>query len=241
VAFDFLRSRNLEPRILEDASFGGCDFECTVGNSRFAVEVTALGSEKMAEASGIDDDFEFGYIDMPEILAALRSRLSSKSSRWQTRKYAGPRVLFIGTQHMSSNVLFMGGIAEFLTGTSAIVTPISRSGGPAGESYMATGFHNAAHLRKDKSGAVGLFRRTYAIVLFVGIDPNKAFVMGVLHPEPEHKLGYDIFDEVPFARIQWPIQNNTVQVEWVIANPVPHQSYYFPIEVTEAELRGGVK
>jgi hypothetical protein len=142
---------------------------------------------------------------------------------------------------MSTNVLFMGGITEFLTGSSKIVVPISRSGGPAGEPYMATEFDNAAHLTKGKSGAVALFRRTYAIVLFVDIDPDKAFVMGMLHPEPEHKLGCELFPEVPFARIQWPIQNNTVQVEWVIADPRPHQSYYFPIELTETELRQGVK
>ena len=143
VAFDFLRSRNLEPRLLEDASFGGCDFECTFGHTRFAVEVTALDAEKMTEASGIGDDFELGYID--------------------------------------------------------IVVPISRSGGTAGESYMATELENAAHLTKDKSGRTALFRRTYAIVLFAGIDPDKAFVMGFLHPEPQHALGYDAFTAVPFV------------------------------------------
>jgi hypothetical protein len=241
VAFDFLRSRNLEPRVLEDASFGGCDFECSFGNRRFAVEVTALTAEKMSEASGIDDEFEFGYVEMPGILASIRSRLSSKSSSWQSRKYTGPRVLFIATQHMATNVLFMGGIAEFLTGSSKIVVPISRTGGPAGESYMATDFENAAHLTKDKSGEVALFRRTYAIVLFAGIDPDKAYIMGMLHPEPDHQLSYEIFSEIPFARIQWPIQAKTVQVEWVIAQPRPHQSYYFPIELTEAEVREGVK
>jgi hypothetical protein len=185
-------------------------------------------------------DFEVGYIDMPGILTALRSRLSSKSSRWQARKYAGPRVLFVGSQHMSSNVLFMGGIAEFLTGSSKIVVPISRSGGPAGEPYVATEFENAAHLTKDRSGNATLFRRTYAIVLFAGIDPDKALIMGMLHPEPQHMLSYEIFPEVPFARIQWPIQNNVVQVEWVIAHPRPHHSYYFPIEMAETELRDGV-
>src|SRR5437763_1831610 len=105
---------------------------------------------------------------------------------------------------------------------------------------MATDLEIAAHLTKGNDGEVALFRRTYAIVLFAGIDPDKAFIMGMLHPEPEHKLGYDVFPEVPFARIQWPIDNNTLQVEWVMAHPRPHQSYYFPIELTEAELREGV-
>lgn len=241
VAFDFLRSRNLEPRIHEDSSFGGCDFECTFGKMHFAVEVTTLGTENMTKASGIADDFELGFVDMEGIVSALRSRLSNKSSSWQTRKYAGPRVLFISTQHISSNVLFMGGLTEFLTGSSKIVVPISPTGGPAGESYMATDLANAAHLTKSTSGEVALFRRTYAIALFAGIDPGKAFVMGILHPEPDHDLPYDTFPEIPFARIVWPVQNNTVQVEWVIAHPQPHQSYYFPIELTETELREGVK
>lgn len=106
---------------------------------------------------------------------------------------------------------------------------------------MATDFENAAHLKKDRLGEVALFRRTYAIVIFIGIDPDKAYVMGLLHPEPEHNLSYEVFPEVPFARIKWPIINNTVETEWVIAHPRPHQSYYFPIELTEAELREGIK
>jgi hypothetical protein len=241
VAFDFLRSRNLEPRLLEDVSFGGCDFECKYGHTAFAVEVTAIGSEKMEEASGVDDDFEIGFVGMPGLLKALRSRLSSKSSNWQTRKYVGPRVLFVGMQHMATNILFMGGITEFLTGSSKIVVPISANGGPAGEPYMATEFENAAHLTKGKSGEVALFRRTYAIVVFAGIDPDKLYVMGFLHPQPDYELPYEVFPEVPFARIQWPIQNNTVQTEWVIAQPNPHRSYYFPVELTETELREGIK
>jgi hypothetical protein len=241
VAFDFLRSRNLEPRLLEDASAGGCDFECRSGKTAFAVEVTALTDETMSERSGIGDDFEVGYVDMPVILGALRSRLSTKSSSKQVNKYQGPRVLFIGSQHMSTNVIFMGGIEEFLTGSSKIVVPIRRDGGPAGESYMATDLENSAHLTKGESGQATLFRPTYAIVLLAGIDPDKAYVMGILHPEPEHPLPYHVFPQVPFARVRWPIQNNMVEVEWVIAEPKPHPSYYFPIELTEEELRQGVK
>lgn len=241
VAFDFLRSRNLEPRLLEDASSGGCDFECRFGETSFAVEVTALTDETMSERSGIDDNFELGYVDMPGMLGALRSRLSTKSSSKQVKKYEGPRVLFIGSQHMSTNILFMGGIEEFLTGSSKIVVPISRNGGPAGESYMATDLENAAHLTKSASGQATLFRPTYAIVLLVGIDPDKSYIMGILHPEPEYALPYHVFPQVPFARVRWPIENNIVRVEWVIAEPRPHQSYYFPIELTEEELREGVK
>jgi hypothetical protein len=102
---------------------------------------------------------------------------------------------------MSTNILFMGGIEEFLTGSSKIVVPIARNGGPAAVSYMATDLDNAAHLTKGPSSHATLFRPTSAIVLLACIDPDKSHIMGILHPDPEYALPHDVFPQVPFARV----------------------------------------
>lgn len=239
VAFQFLRSRNLEPCLHEDASVGGSDFECTFGQTRFVVEATALTDDTVSKRSGIQNDLNGGpgYVNMPSTVAALRSRLSKKAG--QGGRYGGPRVLSIGSTHIAGSMLFGVAIEELLTGQSAIVVPIGPEGA-TGESYMATELKNAAHVRHSEGGEIELFRKTYALVLFLAVHGGGVHVTGLIHPEPEYELPFSIFPRVPFARLVWPIADNTLNVEWVVAHPRPDQHVFSPIEPTDKELREGI-
>src|SRR2546428_351043 len=53
-AYDFLDSCRLGPVVLENASHGGNDFECSFGEQKFAVEVTAVTNSTASARSGVD-------------------------------------------------------------------------------------------------------------------------------------------------------------------------------------------
>jgi|SRR5581483_8007530 len=236
-AFEFLRSRNLEPHLFEDPVTGGVDFECRPHSGSFAVEVTALQDDTVSQRSGVENEtFGAGYVDMSETVALLRSRLSKKAS--QASRYKGPRVLVIASTHIASSMLFGTAAEELLTGESQIVVPVGPHGA-TGEIHMGTELKNAAALR-SVDGAVEVFRRKYALVLLLALHGNGCHVYGIAHPEPEHALDISTFPRVPFARLVWPIVENTLRVEWIVADPHPEQHYFLGIQPTTEELKQGV-
>jgi hypothetical protein len=240
VVFEFLRSCDMQPRINEDVSIGGSDFECAVGNRRFAVEATALADETVSAKSGVSNDPTLGasFVDNSAIVASLRSRLSQKAA--QAARYAGPRVLAIGSTHMAAAMLFSVAVEELLTGESSITIPVGPEG-RSGDGYMGTSLKNAAAVRANASGGIEVFRRKYALVLFVAIHGDRCSVTGLVHPDPEFPLPYEIFPRVPFARLRWPIKDNMLYVEWVIGHPRAHDHRFRRVELSEAELRNGIK
>lgn len=204
--------------------------------------MTAFTDDTMSARSGVSNDFDVGFINMSGILGLLRSRLSKKSSTKQATAYPGPRVLFVGTQHASANMLFMGGIEEFLTGESIIRIPISTNGGdPPADPYMATELANSAHLTFGEGGSIGTFRPAYSLILIASVDHYGTDIAGIIHPAPMTPLPYAVFPEIPFARVRWPIVNNLVEVEWVMSAPRPYRDRHFSFELTDRELREGIK
>jgi hypothetical protein len=74
--------------------------------------------------------------------------------------------------------------------------------------------------------------------LLVAIWEDQLEVIGLLHPVPTVPLNYRIFGEVPFLRTRWPIEGNTLDMEWVVGHPGPSRYDHHEVKVTEAELRG---
>ena len=241
VVFEFLRSRSLAPTLHEDPSTGGNDFECSYYGQRFAVEATALRDDTLSGGSGIESelaDVWGGLAVTATTVATLRGRISSKSA--QASRYSGPRVLAIGATHLAADMLFGVAIPELLTGQSRITVPVGPTG-PVGESYMSTYLKDAAHVRQRKDIAgIEAFRHAFSATLLIAIHGDGCTIRGLLNPEPEHPLPFRIFGNVWFARLQWPVIDNTLNVEWVAADP-PHLQHDFSrIRVTEEELRKGV-
>ena len=226
VVFEYLRARSLAPRILEDVSAGGLDFECNSEGDQFGVEVTAITIETL-EKSG----------HRQAILGLLSKRLSAKSTKRQRHTYTGPGVLIV-TVHSAPDLL-REAAEQFLTGEVKIIAHISKDG-PVGDSYLGTELKGAAYLQ-PKSDGVRLFRGAYALVLLMSIGREGCHVVGFEHPEPEHAMSISHFPHVPFGRVRWPLPDGKrINVEWVISYPEPDRHNYQIIEVTDGELKKGI-
>ena len=199
--FDFLDLYKLQPRTLEDPSKGGPDFECAYGKLKFAVEVTNIGHPTLTRRSGMGNEPETTYINLPELLRALDSRLSAMASRGQARSYVGPRVLAIVTKHIVAAILPSAGLQEFAS---------------------------TAFLQR-RNGTFVPVRRAYSMILLVQITGDASFVAGAVHPNPEHPMPIDPFWRIPFARVtSASSSNDAVVTEWVIAQPDAAKVIYLP-------------
>lgn len=175
---------------------------------------------------------------MEATVATLRGRISSKGA--QASRYSGVRVLAIGSSHPAADMLFSAAIPELLTGQSQITVPVGPTG-PVGETYMSTNLKDAAHVRQGRqSSGIETFRHTFSATLFVAIHGDGCTIRGLLNPEPQYPLPFRVFDDIWFARLQWPIVGNTLYVEWVAADPHHHQHRFSRIRVTDEELRKGI-
>jgi hypothetical protein len=224
VVFHYLLVKNLQPSLLEDPTTGGLDYECFFGNTRFAVEVTALVSETVSEKSRFPNELKGpGNLDTSSIVSLVRSRISNKAP--QARSYPGPRVLAITSTHVLASVLFSAGAEEFLTGEAGIAFQVGPKG-PIDDPYMATELKNSAFVRPGAEGGMETYRPKHALVLFFAIHGSGAHVLGIVNPNPEHSLEIAPFRNVPFARLQWPAVDDTLRVEWFISGPRPEQHYF---------------
>lgn len=230
ITFDFLIGERLEPKVLEDASTGGADFECVSYGERFVVEVTALGDDAVTKSSGISDDLSGAraqYVDLNAMLLQLRSRVSGKVK--QVRSYALPAVVVIASAHPAACISSSaGGIVEFMTGGSSIAIPVGPQGA-TGEAFSSTALREAAFLRVNGEQSVELCRRELSAILMLTISLNGCRAMGMLHPEPHYPLPPYAFLEVPFARIKWPMTDDLLVVEWITKSPKAKEHPFVPL------------
>lgn len=216
VVFKFLTDEGLHPRVLEDASSGGADFECDSG-SRFAVEVTALTTETFGERSGFDPNVvEAGTMDTAAVLSLLRSRISKKGTIRQAVSYPGPRVLAIVSEHYMATVAFLATAPELLTGQVGFAWQVSPAG-PVGDAYQYTEFAHAAHIRSDVAGNIEVFRRKHALILLIALRADGANIVGVANPEPDQVLPSLAFANIPIASLKWPPDANHLDVTWSLS------------------------
>jgi hypothetical protein len=239
--FEYLRSNRLDPRLLEDASSGGADFLCQFGEEEVMVEVTALGNAAVTSKSGIShelDEIGAAFFDMQAMTAMLRSRASNKAR--QVSSHEGPRVLVIASEHPGAAVAFSQiGAEEFMTGGASITFHVGPQGA-TDEMHMSTALSEAAFIRRAKTGGIEPCRRNYSAIMLMALHGRGAHILGLLHPEPIHRLPRGIFRHVPYARISWPVTNNEIAIEWVIDDPQPAQHHFLGIELTGEELRRGL-
>jgi hypothetical protein len=205
--FDFLDLYQLQPRVFEDASTGGPDFECRYGKQTFAVEVTSIGDDTLTRRSGMSNvvvEVAASFIDVPNLIRAFDSCVSAKTAKGQARVYTGPQVLAIVTTHVVSSIV-----------------PLTI------QSFATTAFC------KGKDGNVTPARRAYALVLFVQITGDASFIAGAIHPEPVLPLSIEPFHRIPFARVSnWHHRTaSRLMTEWVVSQPDAHKVIYLPIQL----------
>ena len=235
VTFSILRSIFDNVQVVEDISTGGADYLCKTNGTEFIFEVTCLEAESVAAQSGwkneVPENVSAGSFGM--ITHMLRTKVSSKAG--QLSGYNSPRILVITCEHIAANVLLGPHGAEiFLTSDTKIEVPIDK---PIENINIVTDLKNSVFFRY-KNGSIESCRRSISAILFLSILADKTLVVGILHPDPEYKFPIRLLPSVPFVRVkEWPPQSSTIEIEWVIYNPIAKEFYHQKVEFKDEELR----
>ena len=80
-------------------------------------------------------------------------------------------------------------------------------------------------------------RRSISAILLAAVHEKQLEVVGLLHPDPVRPLDIEIFDDVPFFRVKWPITGKDVEGEWITAHPSPLKDLYVSVELTANEKK----
>lgn len=223
VTFAFLHTAGLNPRVLEDSTTGGADFECFASGQNFAVEVTAITAETVAQRSGVPiGPGQGGSYAGQAFVPMIRSRVSSKAG--QARTYPGACVLVIASTHSAAGMLFSTAVPHILTGEARISIDLGPVGA-FGHAYMSTELQNAAFLR-PQAGIVQPFRERYSHLILMAVHGEGSDLWGISHPQPAVLLSASLFSGVPFAALLWPPQSNTLQLQWSKPGPKPFRFRY---------------
>jgi hypothetical protein len=235
VVFSWLRAQGHHPQVAESLERGGMDYLCVPESEEpFLIEVTALNKESVERRSGMPDEVD----EVARTFSMITPKLWSKTLK-KAPQLAGhdfPRVLSICLTHGGASVLLGTLAAEWLmTSEPKIEVPIALEGDPIPARNVTDLTKSAFFLLQD--GAILPVRQSISAILLISIW-NDLAVVGMLHPVASVPFDYRIFREVPFLRIEWPIKDNIMRMEWVVAHPNPCRFYHHKIKMTEAELRG---
>jgi hypothetical protein len=216
---------HLDPQPADDASTGGVDFICHKGKHEgFVVEVTSLNPDAVASRSGIPTTIE-DDAGGPFRMATnqLHSKVCDKAP--QLGDYPCPRVLVITSSHHAS-FLIGTQAAEFLLTSEPTIT--YQVGGPT---KLTTSSRRFAFFTPDTT-----FKGISAVLL-VALSDYQSSIVGLLYPEPAHKLNIEPFRDVPFLRLaEWPIVKGAIRTEWVVPSPESRNFLHAPIIIPSRSL-----
>jgi len=215
----------------EDASSGGVDFICSKEGHEFLVEVTSLTKESVTAQSGWDPEKDTEFYR--HITRKLFKKVSSKVDQVSGRSL--PTVIIITSEHTGSGGLMGTMAAEFLlTGKTKISVPVFPEGG---EAEQVTDLAESVFFGPSKGHGLEVRRRGVSSVVLGQMWGDECGLVGILHPDPEYPFPVDVFEDVPFARINpWPPERDALNVEWIIGRPRPRRFRYSPVEFSQ-ELR----
>jgi hypothetical protein len=223
VIFAWLHATGMNPMPNEDVSEGGIDFICRLpGGQEFAVEVSSLGIEAVADSSRWEQDFtHLSSGTFRLVTPMLRTRVGLKME--QLSSVSMPRVLAVTCEHMGADVL-LGEVAALslfvsnpklrtsLTVTREIVDNI-------------TDLTQSVFFRPERNNPLEVVsaRRAASAVLFVPILQKELRPIGILHPDAEYPVNLDYWYRVPFLRLtEWPIVSGKIKVEWTLLPGAPY-------------------
>ena len=236
IVFSFLRSSFRTVKIAEDISSGGVDFHCISNQVEFVVEVTCLGTEAVANQSGIKNSIPKGGSagSFGMITRMLRTRVSGKTN--QLSGYQIPRILAITTEHRCGDFLLGPQAAEtLLTSDTQVTVPLNNS---LDNDYLSSDLKNSVFFKFDNNGRVELCRRSISCLLFANINADRVELVGILHPDPKFNFPINLFPSIPFLRIKkWPLQNNEIETEWIIHSPESESFFHHVVKLHDEELR----
>ena len=238
VTFSLLRSQFGNVTIAEDVASGGADFLVVTVNNKFIVETTCLEGEAVADQSGwpngIPEDGSSGSFGM--ITHMLRTKASAKAR--QLSGYEMPRALVITCEHVAADALLGPlGAEMFLTSDTMIAVPIATRESIDEEVCLTTDLHDSVFF-KFNNGVIKPCRQSISVIFLISIFADKSMIVGILHPDPQHIFPINLMPSVPFLRMRkWPLENQSIETEWVIHNPKPAQLYHQEVIFKDEELK----
>jgi hypothetical protein len=195
----------------------GPDFCCTVGNTRFYVEVTCLTCDKVSRHSGLTDlaDDACSYEALTDQImgeAIGKVRQCSNLDR--------PCLLAIATLHFAGGQLCFDEVEveELLTGSPMITRKINRHTSMVdGPIYESTDLNNSAFIRLSKEcpSDIEHARTCFSGIVLCDFGSRLPRFFGVLHPQPKHPFNPSLLPTIPFCRIKDGYRKGTMQVEWI--------------------------
>jgi hypothetical protein len=109
-------------------------------------------------------------------------------------------------------------------------------GGPMTAIREVTGLSKSAFLAV-RDGSISAVRKSISAILLVAIRERKIHTVGMLHPEPAVVFDYRCLIELPCLRLEWPVRDQVLKTEWVVAKPAPRIDRHVPVSLTDEELR----
>lgn len=238
VTFSLFRSQFEDVIISEDVGTGGADFLCVSESRKIIVEVTCAESEAVAAQSGwpngVPEDGSGGSFGL--ITHMLRTKASKKAH--QLSGYEMPQVLAITCEHIAADFLLGPlGAEMFLTSDTKISVPIA-TGKPIDEKiHLTTDLKDSVFFR-FRDGIFEPCRQSISAILLISIFADKLYVVGILHPHPQHSFPISLLPSVPFLRMKkWPPENHGIETEWVIHSPKPTAFHHREVTFKDKELR----
>lgn len=228
VVYEMFRFR-CNVAIAENESTGGPDFRCLRDGKPFYVECTSIGSAAVTRATGLPNSWEESSGGFAQMTSQIKSIVSSKQD--QLSNLDAPGLVAICSAHAKIGHVFSKlAIRSLMSGTEKIYIPVPLNEGAGAYSASEADDSLFFAFTSDRQG-VKPMRRASSAVLLVETYDRQCQVRGLLHPDPARAFPIDLMPKVPFARISnWPLKENVVAVEWVIAEPDSCAFTYRPWE-----------
>ena len=195
----------------------GVDFLCKKGAFEFCAEVTCIEIETVIRHSGIPHTRpSSGHYDM--ITGQIRSQASSKVR--QVSEYKCARLLIIVSYHSGADHLLGDHAAELLlTDEQGLAFSPAFEDEDCKDPYPYTNCDNTLFF-ESREGVLSPKRESISAIWLVAVSQNTNQIIGVLNPQPNYDFEYKLFPSVPFVRMKnWPIENNTLETEWIRNTP----------------------
>ena len=211
---------NLCDVVIDNTNKPGVDFFCKKGTFEFCAEVTCLEIETITNQSKIPhippEGCYSGRHDM--ITPTIRARAIRKVNQLSQCKCA--RLLMIVSYHSAANILLGDHAAELLlTDEQGIAFSPASEDDDGKDLYPYTNYEFTLFFESIE-GELSVKRESISAIWLVAVSRNTKQIIGVLNPQPNYNFEYRLFPSVPIVRIKtWPIENNTLETEWVRNTP----------------------
>lgn len=198
----------------------GADFLCKKEAFEFCAEVTCIETETVTNQSEIPHIPCKGspVVRYNMITGEIRRQASAKVR--QLSKYECARLLIIVSFHSGANHLLGDRAAELLlTDEQGLAFYPAVEDADRKDPYPYTTCANTLFF-ESREGVVGLKRESISAIWLVAKFQNTKQIIGALHPQPRYGFQYKLFPSMPFVRMkQWPIENNSLKIEWIRNTP----------------------